>query len=258
MERKKHNINFKKITLVLLVLIVVILTSFTSFAWFSDKKGAEVTIKFVAGSSAPVGSVVLTQNITTADLTAENVFEKNVTVNIQTTSTIYFRTYAIVRTEISASEEKTDLVELIKVTKTKKATDGKFYYVNTGSVIASASNTSLSLTYRFHVKDLVNNYNLSNTQSTVTFYVDYCEQGGQDAWSSNLISQNYTLTYNANGGSCSAVSKSVTYGETIGTLETPTKSGYTFVGWFTESGKRVTSSSYYVTNANSTIYAKWK
>ncbi len=46
----------------------------------------------------------------------------------------------------------------------------------------------------------------------------------------------YTLTYNNNGGSgCS--SKTVTYGSTYGTMCTPTRSGYIFVGWFDSSYK---------------------
>jgi uncharacterized repeat protein (TIGR02543 family) len=67
---------------------------------------------------------------------------------------------------------------------------------------------------------------------------------------------NYTLTYNNNGGSGCA-NKSVTYGSTYGTLCTPTRSNYTFNGWFTASsgGSSVTSST--VTSGNATIYAQW-
>ena len=41
----------------------------------------------------------------------------------------------------------------------------------------------------------------------------------------------YTLTYNANGGTVSPTSKTLKKGETLGTLPTPTRSGYTFNGW---------------------------
>ena len=40
-----------------------------------------------------------------------------------------------------------------------------------------------------------------------------------------------TLTYNANGGSVTPASKSVTYGSTYGALANPTRTGYTFNGW---------------------------
>ena len=47
-------------------------------------------------------------------------------------------------------------------------------------------------------------------------------------WTAN----NYTLTFNANGGSVSTTTKSVTYGQTYTDLPTPTRTGYTFKGWY--------------------------
>ena len=41
----------------------------------------------------------------------------------------------------------------------------------------------------------------------------------------------YTVTFAPNGGSVSPTSKSVTYDSTYGTLPTPTRTGYTFLGW---------------------------
>ena len=41
----------------------------------------------------------------------------------------------------------------------------------------------------------------------------------------------YTITYNANGGSVDSTTQSVTYGNTA-TLKTPTRTGYTFKGWY--------------------------
>ena len=69
----------------------------------------------------------------------------------------------------------------------------------------------------------------------------------------------YTLTYNANGGSVSPTTKSVTYSNTYGTLATPTRTGYTFAGWFTAAsgGTQVTSSTKVTTASNHTIYAHW-
>ena len=59
-------------------------------------------------------------------------------------------------------------------------------------------------------------------------------------WSVN----NYTVTFNANGGSVSTASKSVTYGSTYGNLPTPTRNGYTFIGWFTGNATRDSSKAY--------------
>ena len=43
---------------------------------------------------------------------------------------------------------------------------------------------------------------------------------------------NYTITFNANGGSVSTTTKSVTYGQTYTDLPTPTRAGYEFKGWY--------------------------
>lgn len=70
----------------------------------------------------------------------------------------------------------------------------------------------------------------------------------------------YTIYYDANGGSVSSTGKTVTYGNSIGTLPTPTKEGYTFLGWsFSNSGTNyVTSSTTYSYMSNKTLYALWK
>ena len=47
----------------------------------------------------------------------------------------------------------------------------------------------------------------------------------------NWKTKNYTLIYDNNGGS-GCTSKSITYGDEYGTLCTPSRSGYAFVGWF--------------------------
>ncbi len=109
---------------------------------------------------------------------------------------------------------------------------------------------------------------------------------------SSKPSKSYKITYNANNGSVSPASKSVncTFGNwntkkdgsgtvyhsggsytkdsnatlyaqwknpTAGTLATPTRSGYTFDGWYTSAsgGTKVTSST--TISANTTVYAHW-
>ncbi len=69
----------------------------------------------------------------------------------------------------------------------------------------------------------------------------------------------YTLTFNANGGTVSEGSRMVTYGAVYGTLPTPSRSGYTFNGWFTAaSGGSQVSSGTKMGASNVTIYAQWK
>ena len=74
-------------------------------------------------------------------------------------------------------------------------------------------------------------------------------------WTAN----SYKVTFNANGGSCSTASMSVTYGAKYGTLPTPTYKGYTFAGWYTATsgGSNITVSTVVSITANQTLYARW-
>ena len=68
----------------------------------------------------------------------------------------------------------------------------------------------------------------------------------------------YTLTFNAVGGTCSESSRPVQYAYAFGALPTPTRSGYTFLGWFTaSSGGTQVSSATTMGAASRTIYAQW-
>ncbi len=70
----------------------------------------------------------------------------------------------------------------------------------------------------------------------------------------------YTVTLNANGGSVSPTKLNVTVGGTYGTLPTPSRTGYTFLGWYTAAsgGTRVYGSDTYTTAGNQTLYAHWE
>ena len=73
------------------------------------------------------------------------------------------------------------------------------------------------------------------------------------------ITNKSVLTYNPNGGTVNPTSKEIETGKSYGTLPTPTRTGYTFNGWYTAaSGGTKIESSTKVTNTNNhTIYAHW-
>ena len=79
-------------------------------------------------------------------------------------------------------------------------------------------------------------------------------------FANKTIAKGITVTFNANGGSVSPTTKIVFKGQTYGTLPTPTRTGYTFDGWYTSAsgGEKVTSSTT-VTNASAhTLFARWE
>jgi len=71
----------------------------------------------------------------------------------------------------------------------------------------------------------------------------------------------YTVSYNVNGGSGAPSSQTKYYGKSL-TLSstTPTRTGYTFGGWNTNSsgtGTNYSAGGSYTANASVTLYAKW-
>jgi uncharacterized repeat protein (TIGR02543 family) len=68
----------------------------------------------------------------------------------------------------------------------------------------------------------------------------------------------HTVAFNANGGTVTPASDATGVGGKLSSLPTPTKSGYTFNGWFTtatDDGTAVTTST--VFSANATVHARW-
>ena len=97
-----------------------------------------------------------------------------------------------------------------------------------------------------------NTYNSLKTPSTDK--TSYYELDLYANWTAN----SYTVTYENNGGS-GCTTKTVTYNSTYGTLCTPTKAGYSFGGWYKETGltNKVESSTKVATASNHKLYAKW-
>ena len=75
---------------------------------------------------------------------------------------------------------------------------------------------------------------------------------------SEEVKKNYTLTFDANGGTVSQTSKEVTLGEPVGTLPTPTREGYTFNGWYDEmEGNYLTADTIYDLEQDCIVTASW-
>ena len=84
----------------------------------------------------------------------------------------------------------------------------------------------------------------------------------QTLYMSSGQTRQWTISYNANGGSGAPAGQTKTYGQTL-TLSSvkPTREGYNFLGWATSS--TATTATYqpggsYTTNAGTTLYAVWQ
>ena len=73
----------------------------------------------------------------------------------------------------------------------------------------------------------ITNYNYSGlTNSSTTFRTSITNVESKEEYKPQ-----YLITFDPNGGTVGETTKTVTYGETYGSLPTPTRSGYTFMGW---------------------------
>lgn len=92
--------------------------------------------------------------------------------------------------------------------------------------------------------------------------------GGTEVTTSTVISRSmpvyahwdpntYKVSFDAKGGTCSPTSKDVVYASTYGTLPTPVRNGYTFMGWYGQSDVRITESSRVTAAENHTLTVHW-
>lgn len=70
----------------------------------------------------------------------------------------------------------------------------------------------------------------------------------------------YTVTFDVNGGNeLTSTTKEVTYDSEYGDMPKPSRTGYTFTGWYTESinGTKISKNDKYTIAGNQTLYAQW-
>lgn len=82
---------------------------------------------------------------------------------------------------------------------------------------------------------------------------------GDKAFYAKWTANEYTVTFDANEGTVTPENKTVTYDGTYGELPTPTRSGYKFLGWFTDltGTDKVTADNKVSITAAQTLYAHW-
>ena len=85
----------------------------------------------------------------------------------------------------------------------------------------------------------------------------YCNHGDMTVYA-QWTANEYTLTYEPNGGTVSPTSDKIKQ-DSAYSLPTPTRTGYTFTGWYTakSGGTKINSGSKFTAGANQTLYAQW-
>jgi uncharacterized repeat protein (TIGR02543 family) len=80
---------------------------------------------------------------------------------------------------------------------------------------------------------------------------------GDKSYTANWTVNTYTVTFDANGGTVTPASGTTGEDGTLSSLPTPTRTGYTFDGWFTlaTEGTVVTTATVFI--KDTVIYAYW-
>ena len=136
-------------------------------------------------------------------------------------------------------------------TGTLNTSGNTLYYVNGGTTSATTTTWVIS-NYSF-----VGNNGVTIDSGAVTF--SNCENGSVPTGSFGTTI-NYTVSYEANGGTCGQTVNYATSVSTTVTLPTPTRPGYLFSGWYTAAsgGAKVgDAGATYTPSANITLYAQW-
>ena len=150
-----------------------------------------------------------------------NLIESSSTGNTKFRRGVYGSTVGAVNTntyEITGgglvNYNNTDGINIVK-SGYKGKTNGEWFILN-GSTKTEYSQTATTI----NANDIAQaaGEDLAEGDVTITIYV-------------NWVPNNYTVTFNADGGTVSPSSKSVTFDSEYGELPEPTKIGYTFNGW---------------------------
>ncbi len=73
-----------------------------------------------------------------------------------------------------------------------------------------------------------------------------------------MSDQEYKVTFNTEGGAMDDTSITVKYYEKYGDLPLPTKEGYEFLGWYTDSGEKIDANSLVKIRGDHILIAKWR
>lgn len=162
----------------------------------------------------------------------------NITANTHITPIFVLKSYTVTwnangGTVSPASVSKTHGSTLGTLPTPTRAATAEYSYTFAGWFTAASGGTQISTT--------------TTVTRNVTYYAHW-----------TATKRSYTATFNGNGGgtpSPSTITK--TYGSELGTLPTCSRTGYTFLGWYTASSGGTKISTTTVVTKDITYYAQW-
>ena len=96
-----------------------------------------------------------------------------------------------------------------------------------------------------------------NSNGDYAYYTEASKLNNSEIIEFTIAGDNKVVTFDANGGSLSPNTKSLTKGSKMGEMPTPTLKGYRFDGWYTSKEGGVEITRELIVAKNMTLYAKW-
>lgn len=190
---------------------------------------------------------------------------RTATINIPdgTTGTKYLGFLYLCNTSNSSIGGSTCGIAISSLTGTERNYNINLKAGNGISAISPATSNSIipgnKITINATVKDEYRWKNWTNSSgSQLTTNQEYTfTPTKSETYTANAVKL-CTVSFNSQGGS-SISSKIIATGDAYGVLTTPTRSGYTFKGWYTAAsgGTLITSSTIFNGTSNITLYAQW-
>lgn len=200
---------------------------------------SNVTIKSDAGETVISNMIFANNTRTPIEVTSEKVTFARITVQEAPG-------FAVI---LKADDVQLKLLGEIKFT---SKSDNAVISKSVSLAKADSSTTSyLNLDGNYLVCGKISNENM------LTFTRGQVISRSEEEYEAMLTSS--VVTFNPNGGTVDITEIFVYYGQSYGKLPTPSYTGYTFTGWYTEpdGGKRVTEDDIVTALGNQTLYAHW-
>ena len=152
-----------------------------------------------------------------------------------------------------AGELLVDNIRLQEITPIQKSYDSAY----TSAELAQPTREGYTFQGWYKESEYTTPISTLNSFNTLTAsFVDVNTAGTNAYIYAKWQANNYTVTFNPNGGTVDPTTKSVTFDKTYGTLPTPEKAGYTFNGWKLN-GSSVTETTAVSTASAHTLVADW-
>ncbi len=228
--------NTKKSILIIAFIIVVII-SVGTYAWLSYASQKTAMVLTIGNINSI--EVRLSPYQINATLAPKTQYTSGILTTVSaannSTSAKKIELYYDIKS-ISSSLTSGDFKYKIIRTNDNAAYDGTFASATVGKKSILTQSVPAGTTYNYNVYLWIDGYSNANAASG-SFEGDL---------RANILS--HTVTFDANGGTSPVTSKQVNYGEQYGSLPTPQKTGYTFLGW---NGKNMIPT---ISSQNLTVY----